>query len=474
MNIAKSSIKLFLANFATAVIQFLGITIFAREIGASELGIFFLFQAILGLLSIPADFGLRGAVEKRVSEGDSPGAYISSAIILKSIPIAVIVLAVIALRPFINRYLGAELAVFLIIAIILQEAAQSTVFILKGELRVGETAVLNVVQYGVWVGLGTIFVRNGYGALGLVYSLLVGISLVLIIGEYKRSIPLSRPSVDHARSLIDYGKFNVISSIGGYFYSWMDIAIIGLFLTQTHVGAYEVAWRVTAVTLLFSKAIATTLLPQISHWDAEGDTDRIEVVVRESLTPSMMLVIPAFFGALVLSRDILGLIFGSEFTIAAVALVILAGEKMLQAIHVVLGRALQAIDRPDLAARATVISVCVNLVLNLVLVHSFGIIGAAVATTTSFAINGILHWKYVTTYINIEIPYSEIGHCYLSAITMATAILIIKYNYEINTLLMLLFIIITGGIIYFIIVIINRQIRLSIYNGFQSLTSRYG
>lgn len=463
MNLAKSSVKLFLANIASAGIQFLGITIFARELGASELGIFFLFQALLGILSIPADFGLRGAVEKRISEGESQGPFLTTAIFMKSIPIAMIIISILFTRQYINNYLGSELAGFLALAIVLQEAAQLAIFVLKGELRVGETAVLNVARYGTWVGGGIILIKSGYGAEGLVFSLLAGLIFVFVWGWYKSSISLGRPSFAHGRSLTNYGKYNVVSSIGGYFYSWMDIAIIGLFLTQTHVGAYEVAWRVTAVTLLFSKAIATTLLPQISQWDAEGAKDQIELVVYESITPSMLLVIPAFFGTLVFSREILELLFGQEFTIASIVLVILAGEKILQSVHVVLGRALHAIDKPNLAAKATIVSIFLNLVMNVVLILSFGIIGAAIATTFSFAVNGILHLRYLSENIKVEFPYKEIGWCIISSTVMAIILWLVQNSIKVGNLSKLFLIIIFGVGIYGTLIMIYEPIRIRFF-----------
>ena len=56
----------------------------------------------------------------------------------------------------------------------------------------------------------------------------------------------------------------------------MDVAIIGLFLTHTHVGTYEIAWCVTTVSILFSEAIAGTIFPQLSEWDADSAKERVE------------------------------------------------------------------------------------------------------------------------------------------------------------------------------------------------------
>lgn len=473
MNIARSSLKLFVANVTGAGVQFLGITLFARELGASQMGVFFLFQALLGMIAIPADFGVRGAVEKRISEGGASGAYLSSAIVLKSVPITVIIGGILLLQPFINNYVGARVATPLAGAIILQEMAKLAVVVLKGELRVGETAVLNVTRHVTWTGGGLLLVNYGLEAEAMIYSLLAGLGIMMVWGWYKTSVSLGKPSVNHARSLFDYSKYSVVSSIGGYFYSWMDVAIIGLFLTQADVGAYEVAWRVTAITMLFSNAIAATVFPQISQWDAENETNRIKSVIRNSITPSLLLTIPAFFGVLVLSRNILGLIFGPEFTAASIVLIILMGEKVLQSVHVILGRSLQAINQPDLAAVATTVSVLVNLILNIILIYLFGIVGAAVATTISFAINTLLHGYYLSKSVKIDFPHSEIVWSILSSVGMAVVLFGLQMVFIINTLPNLIIMIILGAGLYLGLLLSFRPLRMKIVGQSMRLISTF-
>jgi O-antigen/teichoic acid export membrane protein len=219
MDLARSSLKLFTASITSAVLQFLGLAYFARVLGPSPMGVFFLFQALLGMLAIPADFGIRGAVEKRISEGESPGSFLSSAFLLKLAPIAVIVSVILLSKPLINDYLGRDLAVLLAVGIVLQEVAQLAVVVLKGELRVGETAVLKLARQGVWLGVSAVFVSWGFSSIALVYGLLASLGIVLIWGWFKVSVTPSFPSRQHTRSLFIYSKPNVLSSIGGYFYS---------------------------------------------------------------------------------------------------------------------------------------------------------------------------------------------------------------------------------------------------------------
>ncbi|ELZ31372.1 membrane protein involved in the export of O-antigen and teichoic acid [Halogeometricum pallidum JCM 14848] len=471
MNIARSSFKLFGANIVSSATAFLGIAYFAQELGAAPMGVFFLFQAMLGLLAIPADFGLRGAVEKRISEGESQGEFLTSAVILKLVPITLIVAGILLLQSYVNNYIGENVAILLAAAIILQEAAQFAVVVLKGELRVGETAVLRLARQVSWVGVSTLFVTQGYGALGLIYGLLTALGVMFVLGLYKCSTSPSRPSIKHARSLFNYSRYNVVSSIGGYFYSWMDVAIIGLFLSQAHVGAYETAWRVTTIVVLLSDSIASALFPQVSRWNANNAKSRIESTIQETITPSMILVIPSFFGTLIFSSEILELIFGPEFAIASLVLIVLMGEKIVQSVHIIFGKALQGINRPDLAAYATVTSVLTNLVLNLIFVVQFGIIGAAMATTISFSMNAIIHGYYLSKFMDIRFPYSEISWCVLSSVGMALFLEGLRSLIVVNNVVSLVTAISAGALVYWLLIFTSKSLRVKLVTQAKSLVS---
>jgi len=459
MNLARSSIKLFLSKSLTSAIGFVSIAYFSNRIGAASMGVFFLFQALLGMLSIPTDLGLRGAAQKRISEGDDPGQYLSSAITLKLIPITVILLLVYIFKSYINNYLGSDLAILLAVVLVLKEFAQLTVFILRGELRVDETAILNVIKQITWVVVGAAFLALGYEATGLVYGLLAGFGIMFAVGWYKISVSPRQPTRSHASSLFEFSRYGFITSIGGYFYSWVDVTIIGLFLTQADVGAYEVAWRITGVTILLSMAIGDTLLPQVSQWSSGEETSKIETAIQNAVTPSMLLVIPSFFGVLLLSHEILGIVFGSEFTIAWLALIILMAGKVLQSVHILLSRVIMGLDRPEIAARATIIAVFTNFVLNVIFVLQFGLIGAAIATVVASGLNTILHGYQLSNFIRIKIPYRELGWCVFAGLGMTVSLLFIEELVPVTSLLTLFSTVLFGALVYFGIVLASPNLR---------------
>jgi O-antigen/teichoic acid export membrane protein len=470
MNIARSSLRVFFAKAISSVITFVGIAFFAQELGARQIGIFFLFQATLGMVAIPADLGISSGVTKRISEGESPDSIVSTSILIKLLLISPFILGIVLLRNPINNYIGGEVAVYLAIGLVLQEFGKLTLKILEGELRVGETAEPTLARKIAFVGVGSILIMLGFEARGIIFGLLAGLFIMFLWGAYKISLGFGTPSLTNARSLFDYSKYAFISSIGGYFYSWMDVAIIGFFLTQSNVGVYEIAWQVTAVTILFSSSIATTIFPQVSQWHDENAKERIEKVIPNVITPSMFFVIPAFVGIVLFSHEILGLVFGPEFTTGYLVLIILMGEKIFQSIHFILGRSLQGIDRPDLAAKATVIAIALNFFLNIAFVFYYGILGAAIATTLSFLVNTTLHARYLSRFITINIPLNEIRDLVLASIGMGISLQLIRTVYQIGNLPRLIVIILLGAIFYIVFVFIIPSSRRMITANLKQLT----
>ena len=237
---------------------------------------------------------------------------------------------------------------------------------------------------------------------------------------------------------------------------------MGLFLTSAAVGAYEISWRILTPIFVLTSAISMTIFPQVSAWDADQKTNRIEKLFPKALTPALILVIPAFFGAALLSSKILGLLFGEGFEAAALALPILIAGLIPRAVRSIAGKTLQGINRPEFVNRAAIVDIVVNLVLNIVLIWQLGLVGAAIATTTSYTIGAILRWYYLDRYLELQIPYHELGWCTISAVGMAAIILLIQQVININTTPLLFAVVITGVIAYSGFILIYRPLRVMI------------
>lgn len=439
MNLARSSLKIFGGQGSSAILVFLGLTFFARHLDPAQMGVFFLFETLVGVFALFSDFGLRGAVEKRMSEGHDRATVLTTAILLKLLLFGVVGAGIYLGRGAISTYTGADLAGVVIIGVLLNEGGKLLLAALRGELRVGDTAILEVGRNLAWVGIGAVLVAFEFGTAGVIVGFLCGL-LVLTVWAYQRlSIQFGAPSLAQARSLVVYSRYNFISAVGGYIYNWMDVLMLGFFLSNVFIGAYEYAWRVTILSTLLARAVAMSVFPQFSNWSGRGQSHRIESLMPSVISLGLLISLPAFFGALVFADPILRYVFGPEYAIAKTVLILLMAEKVFLSVKEFFDRALLGLDHPELVAKAVVFTGVLNLVLNLVLIPTIGFVGAAVATAVAFAVETLLLARYLSRFISIHIPYRQVGWYLVASLLMTGAIQLFKLTLGVSNLIELVF-----------------------------------
>ncbi len=469
MNLARASTLLFGVELLNTAIGFFGTVYFARELGATLLGVFFLFEATLYTMATVVDFGLRGAVEKRISAGDDPAQMFGAAVVLKLLLILVVSALVLAIREPLAAYVGTDLAVELIGVVVAFELSMLVIHVLQGELRVAQTAVLHFLRSLTFVTVAVALLQYGYGVRALVYALLVSYTVLFVGGVLRLSTPLARPGRRHIRSLYDYAKFNGIWGLGGHVYNWMDVIVIGFFLSQAAVGAYELAWRLTTTAIMFSTVFARVLFPQLSAWQAEGAIEKVRDLISDAMTVSLLLIIPSVVGVAVIGREILGVIFGFEYAIAAAAFLVLMIEKLPQAVNLVFDKAIQAFDRPKYGAIATVVSLSMNVVLNVLLVPRYGLVGAAVATLLSVVANTAILGYYLGRLTTVRFPVRDVGWAVLAAAGMGLALVGLTEVVAVDTPLVLIVAVAGSAVVYGAGVLAAPPLRVKIVDNVRKI-----
>lgn len=437
MNIAKASLKRFLSEGLGMLVKMFGLFYFARILGPKVIGIFFLFQALSGGIVKFSDVDISHAVAKRASEGRDLDSLFWTGLALKVIPIGVVAITVVLLSNSVNSYIGVDIADIFLMYIILVHISSLLRHTLRGELRVGETALPMFVRQVVFVGAGFGLLSMGYGVVGLVYGLLLGTLVEMVWYSYKISIGIATPSRESALSLFKFFKYSFVSSASGYIFNWTDVLIIGLMLTQVDVGIYEIPWRVTIVALLLSRTLSGAIFPQISEWEQEDVLSQVENLVGGSLAISLFLVVPAFIGVVVFGREILRLGFGTEYVAGWLVLIIVGGIRVIEAFDIVFRQSLEAINRPHLSARSEIISVGANVVMNVILIYTFGLIGAAIATISAVALRAGLNGWYLNNQLDIQFPYRRLSGILVSSGLMALVLLGTQWIVAVDSLLKL-------------------------------------
>lgn len=449
MDIAKSGFRLLLAQVLSTVLLFVGLAYFARKLDPALLGSFFLFRVLNDGVGLLSDFGIRRSVEKRMSENERPAQTLTTGLVMKLTLVFTFAALILLARDPINGYLGARLATLLAVSIVFKEIGWYGVHVMRGELRVTETAVVEASRLVVWVAVGVGLVELGYGVQGIVYGFIAGFVALGLWAFVRIETPFGRPSRECAESILSFSKYDFVSSTGSYVYNWIDVGIIGLFLTQGAVGVYEYAWQVTLPIAIVLEVTTKSVFPQVSQWHATEATEEISRVVSQAVSVGLFLSIPALFGAILFSESILLVLFGPEYVAGAVVLPILMGEKIIRSVQVVLNTTLRGIDRPRDSAIATGATVLVNLGLNVALVPAFGIRGAALATVASVCLNAALHWYYLRDHVPLRFSGRLTAKIAGVSLLMTAVLLLVSRTFDVDNLVGLFAVVTGGALLYF-------------------------
>ena len=116
--VRRQSIVSLIWKIAFTFIGFFSTIYFARVVGASALGVYFLFTAYYGIISMVTDGGFGGAATKRVSEGEEPDAYFSAFFLLRFLFVILVIIALIMFRSYFVDLDNAGIFIWLLVALV--------------------------------------------------------------------------------------------------------------------------------------------------------------------------------------------------------------------------------------------------------------------------------------------------------------------------------------------------------------------
>lgn len=463
----RSGSAVLVATAISAAIGIVTIAVLTRITSPDTLGRYFLFIALLGIAAIPTDIGLNGAVEKRISEGQATESVFWTGILLKQMSFLIVALVLVLASSWINEYVGAAITSYLILALWTREMNRTITRGLRGNFRMGWFSILKVVRRGTWAVGGVVAIARGGGFESLIFALVAGQAAVIVLGFAVLRPPLAAPDLGTVRSLLTYARFNSLTSVGGYVYNWMDTAMLGLFVNPGLVAAYEVAWRVTKIGPMFILSFTTTMFPKLSEWINDGERNKAGRVVSSSLIPSYALMIPIVVGTVALSEELLRVVYSPDYVVASGALIVLVLGRVLWTTEATFSRALHAADRPGLSARTLIVAVALNIVLNVILIPRLGLTGAAISTSVSYGVKGVVDYVIFNKIIRTHIPRAQLGWALGSALVMGVAVEALS-TFVGSSLLILALIIGSGAVVYFALLGLQSDVRRRLFDTLSS------
>lgn len=202
---------------------------------------------------------------------------------------------------------------------------------------------------------------------------------------------------DYIKKAINYGHKAHLSNIMAFVNYKADIFLVNLLLSPANAGVYVIAVQLSESLWMLSEAVSTVLLPRLSELSSDEDK-RLQIT---PLITRFTLYSTAFFSMVFafLAYPSIYLIFGTEYLDAYIPLLILLPGIVLTSASRILANDLAARGRPELNMYTSIVVVVCNIIGNILLIPSYGLFGAALATTVAYMLNflmKLLMYRYIT------------------------------------------------------------------------------
>ncbi len=398
-------------------VGFLLRTMLARWLGATDLGLYTMVITIQEIAALVASVGIGVALVKYVAEwkddkkqlyqGTSSG-FINT-IILGALGGVLLYFLSGMIAGLFNMPELANLLKILALALPFLCLLGTVNGLLNGLREMKTWASLTVLR-SVLMALFTITpVMLGFGVQGVVIGMAITALVICIVSVFftRRHIRLDlRNYLFYTKKVLAFGGWALGGNMVSLLTQQLDVIMTGLFLAVAQVGYYSTAITISSFFGLLPRAIQRITYPATSAYWSQGKHEALAEMINKSMKYTTCLLLPLALGVGFFSREILILIFGAEFAQAAVPLCILLIARVITGgTSVNVAASLGAVGRPELNLIPNSLALVTNIGLSILLIPSYGIVGAAIAVMVKELVCTPVFFALVVRVLHIKIDY---------------------------------------------------------------------
>lgn len=185
------------------------------------------------------------------------------------------------------------------------------------------------------------------------------------------------------KELVSYSLPLIFSTVTAMFRKRFDVLLVGMFLSASQVGIYNAALPIAALMTVFLFGINRIAMPVASELYGAAGEEEMAYVYKSIAKWSLMVTLPIFFVLFFYPKYIVSCVFGDAYIEAAGALRILSVGFFINAISGSFGEFLQSFNKTMPIFIISITGTFFNLILMVILIPILGVLGAALALTSS-------------------------------------------------------------------------------------------
>jgi len=307
------------------------------------------------------------------------------------------------LKPISSFFQSPTIFIFLLPFIISLESLNATMLSVFQAFQKMTTYSLLVVFSSLGeIGLVIASIYLGYGLEGAVFSLLL-IRIMTFALLYAHIYMIAGFGLPEFTILKKYLKFSLptlLSNVSYWFVTSIDKYLVGFFLGTLFVGYYAPAYSLGNLITFFILPISFVLFPAVSKSYDEQKIDQVRTKLRYSLKYFLVIAIPAVFGMSVLTQSLLEIFTTKEIALQGLLVTpFIALSILFYGASDVFSQILTLVKKTKIVGVTWALAALLNIMLNLFLIPSLGIFGAALATLAAYLFAFTIDWQVIVKII---------------------------------------------------------------------------
>lgn len=415
----KHSLIYLLAKLAPALASFVVLAAYTRWMSTEEYGVFTTILVLASSVSLFAFGWLYVGIMRFWDKQSMTAAVAGQLITLSVLTIALLVGVLSALFGWWTGQVGVATGFFAVfVSSAFYEAYQRINSI---SLKVNQYLWAELGRTLVTMVAGLLLVWAGYSWAGAITGVVLGVLLVLVLsGAWWRHFRFvwQGLDVDVLKALLRYGLPLSLSLVLLEVIHTSDRVMLGWLRGYAEAGEYAVAYNLPfQILMMLTSSLNLAAYPVVIRTLESEGRAQAEARLEHYLLLLLGVSIPAVVGLVGIADVFIPLLVGAEFVATSLQLLPWIGiaifANCLYLFYISL--AFQLAQHTTGSVRVVGVAAALNLVLNLILIPTYGAWGATVASVIAYLLCVVYGYYLGRQYFALTLPVVEVGKILLAA-----------------------------------------------------------
>lgn len=386
--LARNTSYFTLALVLQKIISLSYFTLYARYLGAADLGLYYFAISVTSIFGIFIDFGIGNVITREVSKSPDKAKSILANVMALKLPLALITIGGLVLWSTLWGYepIVKQLIYISCITMLFDGFTNAFFAVARGFHNLKYESISSVLFQLIVLVLSLFILKEDWGIAWLMSTLALASAFnffyamftvrnVWKIGPWPRWDPALIRSL--VKLTLPFGMFVVVQR----FYTYFDSVLLFKLAGDRAVGLYQVPFKIIIALQFLPLAFVASLYPALSsYW--HNAREKLSAALEQGIKYCLLISIPVSVGAIILADQIV-LLFKNDFGESAMLLRVSMLAVPFMFVGFPIGSLLNACDRQKRNTVNMTITALLSAAINIILIPRYGVLGACITTVIS-------------------------------------------------------------------------------------------